>query len=161
MKLGVGQTLTGVKHGIYFADGTILRQDEERFLLSNEVFLCVEDAHEKIKDKEAICCWCSLSKTPATRQMSDGILVCESCHESVKNFYCCIICGKPHNEGYASYLRRRFEESHCEDRACRLKYEVRMGWVCCEQAEHIPCVCYRSYKCPVHHPNGLHIGTHD
>lgn len=100
-------------------------------------------------------------KRESIHEMSDGYLLCDNCFSLFQKFYVCVICQKQLNPSVCSYNRRQVAASTCLEQECIKKNEVRMGRLCCEKAEYTNCVCYRSYKCPDHYPQGIHIGTHD
>lgn len=105
-----------------------------------------------------ICQWCN--RQVATQQIGDDDYnVCATCAPKVLLYYQCIICGEMLSGFLGSHKRRLLERGVCRNDSCRKKYDVRMGLLCCEQAEYTHCVCARSYKCPVH--GEKHVGTHD
>jgi hypothetical protein len=112
----------------------------------------------KLKYADA-CEWCR--QRPHTTKMADGLNVCSDCSVKVQEYYHCCICGDALNIDTASWARRSFERKACGRDQCKKKLEVKQGQICCEKAEYTQCVCARSYICPDHYPDGIHIGTHD
>jgi len=113
-----------------------------------------------------VCEWCKGHDGPApvVKKMPDGLAVCKRCAKSVERFYSCSVCEKSLAPTLAGYYRSRFENPAfivCGNKECRFKAAVKRGEYCCVKAKPIGCACFRAYKCPVHYPQGVHIGTHD
>lgn len=82
---------------------------------------------------------------------------CQKCCDILKQYYFCKYCGKSLPLALGKYLAKRFEFGHCDE--CKTRHLIETGQLCCDQANIVPCVCVRSYKCPIH--GETHVGTHD
>jgi hypothetical protein len=100
-------------------------------------------------------------KNQFVHTMPDGYKVCEDCKSKVQQYYVCRVCNKKVTADQSRHARKEFVKPICCSNECYRKEDIACGRLCCDQAETINCVCFRSYKCAVHHPNGVHVGTHD
>lgn len=107
------------------------------------------------------CQWCSNQINTSIIRMPDGYTVCSHCQIAVENYYKCKQCGDKLSAQIGSRAREKLERTTCKSEKCRKSEEIATGQICCDKAVCIPCVCTRSYKCPDHAPDGIHVGTHD
>lgn len=150
---------------IYFTDKTSIYLSFDYFIIdysgrSKQVKF--EEALNYSLERIPLCMWCSNSREfNATIVMLDGLLLCDNCLNLAKKYYVCKICEKELLVSQATRARKDFQTITCGSNECIRAEDIRCGRLCCNLAENIPCVCTRSYKCPIHYPTGIHIGTHD
>lgn len=76
--------------------------------------------------------------------------------------YPCTFCGVAVPHPTAEYQIKTLRgKPCCSDLGCRRKREIAAGRLCCDKATSFRCVCESAYSCPVHAPDGHHIGSHE
>lgn len=118
-----------------------------------------EKAYQAIKNAPLSCSWCH--NRHASIRMKDGLIVCKACVSSIYIYYHCQICKKELKASEARFFRKRYEAALCRKKLCRKQYDVQRGRICCEKAVYVPCVCSYAYRCSIHAPNTVHVGSHD
>ena len=75
--------------------------------------------------------------------------------------YPCAFCGVPVPHPIAEFQKKIGRKPCCPDLGCQRRQLIDLKLVCCEKASTFSCVCESAYSCPVHAPEGQHIGSHD